>query len=92
MPGQEKCRPVSLSLRQDRCEAGLRNYETTCGQSHYLRDGSRLVSLFVRRNLSIFETNGLLRPHSLIIFEILQACWISTFPPLITTPTRPLTG
>ena len=35
----------------------------------------RPVSLFVRPSLIIFETNGLVRPHSLIIFEIRHPTW-----------------
>jgi hypothetical protein len=65
--------PISLSLRQDHDEASLNNCETGFGQSHYLRDTVRPVSISVRYSLVIFETNALFAPCSLTIFETRRA-------------------
>jgi hypothetical protein len=65
-------RPVSLSLRQGHDEASLNNCETGLGQSQYLRDRGRPVSVSVRRSLIIFEINTIFTPYSLTICEIRQ--------------------
>jgi hypothetical protein len=65
-------RPVSVSLRQDHNEASLNNCEMDLGQSQYLRDKGRPVSVSVRHSLIICETNALFAPYSLIICETLQ--------------------
>lgn len=64
--------PVSLSLRQKQREASLNNCEMSFGQSQYIRDIGRLVSVSVRCSLIIFETNAHFGPYSLIIFETRQ--------------------
>ena len=43
------------------------------GQSQYIRDIGRLVSVSVRCSLIIFETNAHFGPYSLIIFETRHA-------------------